>query len=125
MEYLHTGSAPVYAPNSANRPWSDEQGRVDNGWQADGDMVRSAYTLRPGDDDFSQPGTMVREVFSEAEREALVNTVAGSLSGGVREPVLSRAFDYWKSIDAGIGARIEEKVRSGAAPQPAEGMGEG
>ena len=32
---------------------------------------------------------------------------------------------YWKSIDAGIGARIEEKVRSGAAPQPAEGMGEG
>ena len=125
MEYLHTGSAPVYAPNSANRPWSDEQGRVDNGWQADGDMVRSAYTLRPGDDDFSQPGTMVREVFSEAEREALVNTVAGSLSGGVREPVPSRAFDYWKSIDAGIGARIEEKVRSGAAPQPAEGMGEG
>ena len=125
MEYLHTGSAPVYAPNSASRPWSDEQGRVDNGWQADGDMVRSAYTLRPGDDDFSQPGTMVREVFSEAEREALVNTVAGSLSGGVREPVLSRAFDYWKSIDANVGRRIEEKVLAGSAPQPAEGMGEG
>ena len=37
--------------------------------------------------------------------------MAGSLLGGVREPVLERAFDYWKSIDADIGRRIEEKVR--------------
>jgi catalase len=42
----------------------------------------------------------------------------------VREPVLSRAFQYWKNIDAEVGRRIEEKVRKGAASQPAEGMGE-
>ena len=45
----------------------------------------------------------------------LVEQVAGSLLGGVRSPVLERAFDYWKSIDADVGRRIEEKVRAGSA----------
>jgi catalase len=87
-------------------------------------MVRSAYTLRPDDDDFTQPGILVRKVFSDAQRSALVDTVAGSLLGGVREPVLGRAFEYWRSIDADTGRRIEDKARSGRAPKPAEGMGE-
>jgi len=76
-------------------------------------MVWSAYTLRPEDDDFSQAGTLVREVFNDAQREQLVDTVAGALLGGVREPVLRRAFDYWKSTDADVGGRIEAKVRAG------------
>ncbi|KOF54705.1 catalase [Achromobacter sp. DMS1] len=125
MTYHHTGAAPVYAPNSGNRPWSDETGRVDNGWQADGDMVRSAYSLHPEDDDYTQPGILVREVFSDADRAALVETVAASLLGGVREPVLSRAFEYWRNIDPDVGARIEEKVRKGKAAKPAEGEGQG
>jgi catalase len=87
-------------------------------------MVRSAYTIRGNDDDFSQPGVLVREVFDDAQRGKLVDQIAGSLLGGVREPVLSRAFQYWKNVDADVGRRIEEKVRAGAAPQPAEGMGE-
>jgi catalase len=124
MAYEHSGSAPVYAPNSGDRLWADETGAVDDGWEADGDMVRSAYTLRAEDDDFTQPGILIREVFNAAQRSQLVDTVAGSLLGGVREPVLNRAFEYWKSVDAETGSRIEEKVRSGSAPKPAEGMGE-
>ena len=124
MTYHHTGAAPVYVPNSSGRPWSDQEGLVDNGWEADGAMVRSAYTLHPQDDDFTQPGTLVREVLGDAERAALVETVAGSLLGGVREPVLGRAFAYWKSVDPEIGARIEDKVRTGSAPKPAEGQGQ-
>jgi catalase len=54
-----------------------------------------------------------------------VDTVAGALLGGVRSPVLERAFAYWKSIDPVVGRRIEGKVRSGGAPQPVEGMGGG
>ncbi len=124
MAYHHSGAAPVYAPNSGGRPWADQAGAADNGWEADGEMVRSAYHLRPGDDDFSQPGILVRRVFDDDQRSRLVEQVAGSLLGGVREPVLSRAFDYWKNVDADVGRQIEVKVRAGAAGKPAEGMGE-
>jgi len=125
MAYQHSGSAPVYATNSGGRPWADQTGPVAEGWEVDGEMVRSAYSLHAEDDDFSQPGTMVREVWNDAQRDQFVDQVAGSLLGGVREPVLSRAFAYWKSVDAATGQRIEDKVRSGNAPEPAEGMGEG
>jgi catalase len=125
MAYEHSGNRPVYAPNSVGRGWSDATGPVADGWEADGAMVRSAYTLRADDDDFSQPGTLVRNVFDDAQRDRLVEQVSGSLLAGVRSPVLERALAYWKSIDAGIGRRIAEKVRFGSAGLPAEGMGEG
>jgi catalase len=125
MAYEHSGSAPVYATNSSGRPWADGTGEAAEGWESDGDMVRSAYTLHEEDDDFGQPGTLVRDVFDDAQRAALVDQVAGSLLGGVRSPVLERAFGYWKSVDADVGRRIEEKVRAGSGAQPAEGMGEG
>src|SRR5690606_33889026 len=82
MAYHHSGAAPVHATNSGGRPWADNTGPMDDGWEADGEMVRSAYTLRAADDDFGQPGTLVREVFGDAERDALVEQVAGSLLGG-------------------------------------------
>jgi catalase len=114
MAYHHSGDAPVYATNSGGRPWADQTGAVSDGWESDGTMVRTAYTLRSEDDDFSQPGKLVREVFNDDQRAALVETVSGALLGGVREPVLSRAFDYWKSVDAEVGARIEATVRAGS-----------
>ncbi|MCT2150558.1 catalase [Dermabacter vaginalis] len=113
MEFFHSGDAPVYAPNSFGRAYQDEQGPVDNGWESDGDMVRAAYTLHAEDDDFGQAGTLVREVFSDEEREEFVNTVAGALDG-VIEPVLSRAFEYWKNVDQEIGERIEKAVKANA-----------
>jgi catalase len=124
MNYHHTGAAPVHAPNSGGRAWADETGAMNDGWEADGTMVREAYKLRADDGDFKQPGILVRKVFNDDQRTRLVNQVAGSLLGGVREPVLGRAFDYWKSIDPEVGARIEKKVRAGAAREPAAGMGE-
>jgi catalase len=124
MAYEHSGNQAVYAPNSRGRAWADNTGKVEDGWETDTEMVRSAYTLHAEDDDFGQPGTLVREVFDDAQRDQLVETVAGSLLGGVRSPVLERAFDYWKSIDPEVGRRIEEKVRSGSAPEPAAGMSE-
>lgn len=111
MTFDHTGSAPVYAPNSAGRPYADETGVMEEGWETDGEMVRSAYALRPQDDDFSQAGDLVRHVFSAKERDDLVDTVVGSLSG-VRSPVLERVFEYWTNIDAAVGQRIEAKKRA-------------
>jgi catalase len=102
---------PVYAPNSYGGPKA-EPSRTDRAglWAADGEMVRSAYTLRADDDDFGQPRTMVREVLDDDARERLVANVAGHLSDGVSDKVLVRAFEYWKSIDQEIGERIEQAV---------------
>lgn len=119
MTYHHTGAAAVYAPNSMGRPYADFEGRVDDGWEADGEMVRQAYTLHAEDDDFGQAGALVRDVFSQEERDRLVDTVSTILCDGVVEPVLERAFWYWKSIDATVGAAIEARVRGGAdGPNP-------
>ncbi|APH01653.1 catalase [Janibacter indicus] len=105
MRYEHSGAAPVYQPNSFGRPHADTQGPVDDGWEADGEIVRSAYELHAEDDDFGQAGTLVREVFDDAQRDRLVETVVGALAG-VQEPVLGQALQYWKNIDAEIGQRI-------------------
>ncbi|YAL82057.1 catalase [Dermacoccaceae bacterium W4C1] len=113
MAFHHSGDAPVYAPNTAGRGYADQVGEVEDGWETDGAMVRQAYTLRSDDDDFGQAGSLVREVWNDAQREEFVNNVAGHLLGGVKSPVLERAFEYWKSVDAETGAKIEKLVREG------------
>jgi catalase len=124
MAYEHSGSKPVYAPNSFDRGWADGGANPEEVWSTDGELVRSAYTLRADDDDFSQPGTLVREVFDDGARDRLVAQVSGSLLGGLTPEVLERALDYWRNIDAEVGKRIEEKVRAGNAQEPVPGMGE-
>jgi catalase len=103
----------VYAPNSYGGPKADPSRTNEALWYSDGEMVRTAYTLRAEDDDWKQAGVMVREVLDDAARERLVGNVAGHLSNGVSEPVLARAFEYWHNIDAEIGKRIEAAVRNG------------
>ncbi|MGB7448997.1 MAG: catalase [Ornithinimicrobium sp.] len=112
MAYDHSGDAAVYAANSQGRGYADQTGEMEESWESDGAMVREAYTLRPDDDDFSQAGAMVRDVWDEAQREAFVETVAGHLLGGVTGEVLERAFGYWKSVDEDTGSRIEAMVRA-------------
>src|SRR5699024_6256635 len=113
MWYNHTGSRSTYAPNSFGDSWSDEEGAVDVSCETDSDLVRQAYTLREDDSDFIQPNILVNEVFSQEERDGLVETVSGALET-VIEPVLSNAIQYWKNVDETIGQRIEENVRQGA-----------
>ena len=113
MWFEHTGHRRPYVPNSFGDSWSDEEGPVDVSWESDGELVRQAYTLRQDDSDFIQPNILVNEVFSQEERDGLVDTVSGSLETVV-EPVLSNAIQYWKNVDETIGQRIEDKVRRGA-----------
>jgi catalase len=106
----------VYAPNSYGGPSADPS-LVGNdntwGYGLDDDMVRQAYRLREDDDDWSQPGTLVREVMDDAARDRLVENVSGHLLDGVSDKVLERAFAYWRSIDKETGDRIAETVGSG------------
>jgi catalase len=113
MTYQHSGAAAVYAPNSTGRPWADSTGPVEDGWEADGELLRAAYALRSDDDDFGQAGILVRDVWDDAQRSAAVDTISGALCGGVTGEVLDRALGFWRSVDADFGARIEKVVRSG------------
>jgi catalase len=115
MRIEHQGAAATYAANSAGREYADNDGIAADGWEADGEMIRCAQTLRADDDDFGQAGLLVREVFDDAARDRFVETVAGALLQDVTDPVLERAYWYWSSVDAEIGARIKAAVTKGKA----------
>lgn len=106
---IQNASDPIYAPNSKGGPKADEtrypQLEV---WDANGEFIRAAYTLRD-DDDWSQAGDLVRNVMDDHQRDRLVSNVVGHLKKGVSEPVLIRAFEYWSKIDKDIGKRIKKE----------------
>jgi catalase len=107
-------SDPVYAPNSKGGPRADTARYGEPaGWHTDGELVRSAYTLHTEDDDWGQPGTLVRDVMNDVERDRLVSNIVGHLLDGVTEPVLERAFEYWRNVDKDLGQRVEDAVRAG------------
>jgi len=109
---IRNATDPVYAPNSKGGPVADSGHYQPPSWYSDGEMVRTAYTLREQDDDWGQPGTMVREVLDDAARKRLVSNVVGHLLNGVTEPVLGRAFSYWRNVDKNLGDMIEAGVRA-------------
>jgi catalase len=112
MAYRKT-SDPVYAPNSKGGPGADtERYGSPPSWTADGEITRAAYVSHPEDDDWGQPGTLVRDVLDVAARDRLVGNVVGHLLDGVSKPVLERAFAYWTNIDPVVGKRIAEGVRA-------------
>lgn len=91
---------PVYAPTvtAARQP---SHRRTTKTWYADGDMVRQAYTLRADDDDFSQPRALIREVMDNAQRDRLVENIAG-----ISPTVSARRFS---SAHSNIGATSTRK----------------
>lgn len=105
---FRSASTPVYAPNSFGGPAADAAAAGDDaGWQNDGELMRVAHPLHPEDDDFGQPGTLYREVLTDEERDRMVANVIGHV-GGTRIPeVRERALQYWRNVDADLGARVE------------------
>jgi catalase len=67
--------------------------------------------MRKDDDDFGQPGTLVRKVMNDVQRDRLVSNVVGHLKNGVSEPVLERALEYWRNIDREVGDCIARGVK--------------
>lgn len=115
MRYEYNpADVPVYAPNSYGGPHADPARAGDGGlWEFDPSMVRAGYIQHAEDGDFTQAGTLVREVLDDAARERLADNIVGHVLAGVTEPVLSRVFEYWRNVDADLGKRVEEGVRAG------------
>jgi len=82
-----------------------------------------AYAVRPATTTFPDQAFWCARC--SAMRSAPARRVVGSLLGGVREPVLHHAFEYWKSIDGDVGRGIKDKVRSSAVKSRSRGTGEG
>ena len=53
----------------------------------------------------------MREALDDAARDRLVTNIVGHLLHGVTEPVLERAFQYWRNVDKNLGDRVEAGVR--------------
>jgi catalase len=112
---------PVYAPNSLGGPKADPARAVySNHFAVDGDMVRQAYTLRAEDDDYGQAGTLLNQVYSEEQRQRLVENVAGAASGVRSDDIRERVYQYWKNIDKAIGDRIEAAIKAKLAEGESE-----
>ncbi|MCX5612480.1 catalase [Streptomyces sp. NBC_00047] len=111
MRFEASNAARPYAPNSYGGPAADvARFGEPAGWATAGEIVREAYSAHGQDDDWGQPGTMVRHVLDDAARDRLVSNVSGHLRDGVSAPVLERAFQYWRSIDKTTGDRIAAAV---------------
>ena len=109
MTYRHAGGQPVYAPNSYGGPEADAEraGGVD--WQVEaGELGRYGYEKHREDDDFSQAGTLVRDVMDDTARTHLVNNIVGHASDHVTDEVQLRVVAYWSAVDVDLGDRIAE-----------------
>ena len=110
MRYAHSGSQPVYAPNSYGGPQADPQRYRDPGWFVEaGEIMRTAYVAHSDDDDFIQPGALVRNVLDDSARDRLVGNIVWHLSQGVERSIQERAVnDYWAKVDPVLGARVAQ-----------------
>jgi catalase len=104
---------PVYFPNSKGGPRADPERNAPPSWYAAGEIMRTAYEAHAEDNDFVQPGNLVRNVLDDAGRDRLVLNIVAQLLNGVTEPVLQRTFDYLRNVDQTLGDRVEKGVRDG------------
>jgi catalase len=119
MAYRHSGSQPVYAPNSYGGPQADPMGAADLGWSfGGGELGRYAYEKHAEDDDFGQPGTLYREVMDDTDREQLVANIVGHASADVTDEIQQRVIAYWASVDPQLGARVAAGLGHGNGSSP-------
>jgi catalase len=106
MAFRHSGDAPVYAPNSHGGPQADASKELPTWWVESAEIGRYAYELHAEDDDFGQPGTMVRDVMTPTDREHLASNIVAHASAGVSPEVQARVITYWTNVDAELGSRV-------------------
>jgi catalase len=106
MTYRHSGTQPVYAPNSYGGPQADPKTELPTWMVEAGEIGRYAVEAHRDDDDFVQPRALYRDVMSDIDRDHLASNIVGHASDGVTDQVQRRVIDYWTSVDTDLGARV-------------------
>jgi catalase len=70
------------------------------------EIGRYAYEKHADDDDFVQPRALIRDVMDETDRDHLVTNIVAHAGDHVSADVQVRVLDYWKNVDAELGARV-------------------
>jgi catalase len=115
MTYHHTGSQPVYSPNSYGGPEPDPSKELPGWWVEAGEMGRYETVPHADDDDFVQPRALYRDVMNDTDRDHLVTNIVAHASGGVSEPIQQRVVAYWTNVDPDLGARVADGLGVKAA----------
>ncbi len=125
--YMHQGNMQyhfppaehrVYHPNSygpAGGPAVDPSAGAEASWEDDGELVRTAATLREDDGDFVQPGILYRHVFSDEQKARFHETLAGQAQAITINEIRERFFQYWTNVDPGLGETLRKNHANAAA----------
>jgi catalase len=106
MTYRHSGNQPVYAPNSYGGPRADPSKELPTWWVEAAELGRYVVERHAEDDDFGQPGTLVRDVLNATERQHMVDNIVAHAGVGVSDDVQRRVIAYWTSVDSDLGAQV-------------------
>jgi len=80
---------------------------ADLSWSVEtAEVGRLADARHAEDDDFSQAGTLYRDVLDDRERDELVANVVAHAGADVTDEVQDRVVAYWTQVDAELGARV-------------------
>jgi catalase len=99
-----------YPAEGASRPAADPGLWRGEQYEVTGEIMRTAYTARLDDGDFSQPRALVEAVLSGQDRDRLVDNIAGHVKDGVSAALLPRVVSYWSSVSPALGARVAREI---------------
>jgi catalase len=107
MTYRNPGDQPVYAPNAYGGPVADASRAPGVDWRVEAaEIGRYANDKHEDDDDFVQPGALVREVMSDGDRANLTSNIVEHASDHVSTDVQYRVAAYWRSVDTTLGENV-------------------
>lgn len=121
--FYNQGSRQLYLSSLA--PPSFKPAQYDIGSLAghpDAHAISHLSTVTPAD--FEQPRELYRRVFTQQERETLIEEVSGHMQNVKqdREAILSRAIAVWGQVDEDLGAQLAKKTGIKSYPKTLKEM---
>jgi len=97
---------PNYEPNSANNGKNSFDFNAQAGYKpyVVKGLVARVKPWNP-EDDFSQPGTLFRQVFDDRQRTITINNLASSIKG-IKQDIRERLVKMFSKADGELGSRL-------------------